>query len=56
MRAQVTGIYRAVPIRTAPNRRTLKSVYKTYLDIIHIKKDQSERMRNETDKVSEAPL
>mmetsp|Transcript_7204 Transcript_7204/g.13466 ORF Transcript_7204/g.13466 Transcript_7204/m.13466 type:complete len:919 (-) Transcript_7204:135-2891(-) len=51
-RVQVTGIYRAVPIRTAPNRRTLKSVYKTYLDIIHIKKDQSERMRNETDKVS----
>jgi hypothetical protein len=44
---QVTGIYRAVPIRVAPNRRSFKSVYKTYLDIIHIKKDEAERMRNE---------
>jgi DNA replication licensing factor MCM4 len=44
---QVTGIYRAVPIRVAPNRRSYKSVYKTYLDIIHIKKDEATRMRNE---------
>jgi len=45
-RVEVTGVYRAVPIRISSLRRTLKSVYKTYLDIIHIKKDSGNRMRN----------
>ena len=42
----MTGVYRAVPIRVAPNQRILKSVYKTYLDVIHIAKDQGARMKN----------
>ena len=33
-RVEVTAVYRAVPIRMSSTRRTLKSVYKTYLDII----------------------
>jgi len=45
-RVEVTGVYRAVPIRISSTRRTLKSVYKTYLDIIHIRKDSANRMRN----------
>ena len=45
-RVEVTGVYRAVPIRISSTRRTLKSVYKTYLDIIHIRKDAGNRMRN----------
>jgi len=46
-RVEVTGIYRAVPIKAAPNRRALKSVYKTYLDVIHVRKDSDSRLRNE---------
>ena len=38
-RVEVTGVYRAVPIRVAPNQRAIRSIYKTYLDIIHIRKD-----------------
>ncbi|ACO66807.1 predicted protein [Micromonas commoda] len=42
-RVEVTGVYRAVPIRVAPNQRVLKAVYKTYVDVIHIRKDTTSR-------------
>jgi len=45
-RVEVTGVYRAVPIRLSSTKRTLKSVYKTYLDVFHIRKDAGERLRN----------
>lgn len=45
-RVEVTGVYRAVPIRMSSTKRTLKSVYKTYLDVFHIRKDAGERLRN----------
>ncbi len=46
-RVEVTGVYRAVPMRVAPGQRTLRSVYKTYLDVIHLRKDSAERLRND---------
>ncbi|KAK3269585.1 hypothetical protein CYMTET_21981 [Cymbomonas tetramitiformis] len=52
-RIEVTGIYRAVPIRVAPNQRSLKAIYKTYLDVIHIRKDSDQRLRSERSKTSE---
>tara|TARA_B110000977_G_scaffold132451_1_gene168700 strand:+ start:70232 stop:71884 length:1653 start_codon:yes stop_codon:yes gene_type:complete len=45
-RVEITGVYRAVPIRAAPNLRILKSVYKTYVDVIHVRKDSSNRINN----------
>jgi len=33
----VTGIYRSVPVRSNPRQRSLKSLFKTYLDVVHIK-------------------
>jgi DNA replication licensing factor MCM4 len=45
-RVEVTGVYRAVPIRVAPNQRAIRSIYKTYLDIIHIRKDSKGKLRN----------
>ena len=45
-RVEVTGVYRAVPIRAAPNVRVLKSVYKTYVDVIHVRKDAAHRIAN----------
>ena len=45
-RVEVTGVYRAVPIRVAPNQRVLKAVYKTYVDVIHIRKDTTSRIKN----------
>ena len=46
-RVEVTGVYRAVAMRVAPNQRTLRSVYKTYVDVIHMRQDASRRLRNE---------
>ena len=37
-RVEVTGIFRAVPIRSNPRRRSVQSVYKTYIDVIHFRK------------------
>jgi DNA replication licensing factor MCM4 len=43
-RVEVTGIFRASPVRVNPRQRTVKSVYKTYIDIIHIQKVDKKRM------------
>lgn len=37
-RVEVTGVFRAVSMRVAPNQRTLRSIYKTYIDVIHVRK------------------
>ncbi|KAJ6629243.1 MCM2/3/5 family-domain-containing protein [Mycena sp. CBHHK59/15] len=33
----VTGIFRSVPVRVNPRQRTLKSLFKTYLDVVHVR-------------------
>ena len=41
----VCGIYRANPVRVNPRMRTVKAVYKTYIDVIHFKRDTRGRLR-----------
>ncbi|KAJ7068042.1 cell division control protein 54 [Mycena amicta] len=36
-RLVVTGIFRSVAVRVNPRQRTLKSLFKTYLDVVHIR-------------------
>lgn len=43
-RVTVTGIYKAVPMRVNPRLRTLKSVYKTHIDILHVMKDEKSKL------------
>ncbi|NXS10462.1 MCM4B factor, partial [Neodrepanis coruscans] len=38
------GIYRAVPIRINPRVSSVKSVYKTHIDVIHYRKTDSKRL------------
>eukprot|EP01025_Chloroclados_australasicus_P052066 TRINITY_DN6060_c0_g1_i4.p1 TRINITY_DN6060_c0_g1~~TRINITY_DN6060_c0_g1_i4.p1 ORF type:complete len:619 (-),score=71.11 TRINITY_DN6060_c0_g1_i4:858-2459(-) len=40
-RITVTGVFRADSVRENPRMRSLKSVYKTYVDVIHIARDES---------------
>src|SRR5690606_23445011 len=40
-RIELTGVYRASAIRNNPRRRQVESVYKTYIDCIHISKQIS---------------
>ncbi|ODQ66077.1 MCM-domain-containing protein [Nadsonia fulvescens var. elongata DSM 6958] len=43
-RVEVTGIFRSVPVKMNPRQRTLKSLFKTYIDIVHIQKVDKKRM------------
>ncbi|KAJ7638546.1 cell division control protein 54 [Roridomyces roridus] len=36
-RLVVTGIFRSIPVRVNPRQRTLKSLFKTYLDVVHVR-------------------
>eukprot|EP00768_Dysnectes_brevis_P004848 gnl/Dysnectes_brevis/3512_a4458_519.p1 GENE.gnl/Dysnectes_brevis/3512_a4458_519~~gnl/Dysnectes_brevis/3512_a4458_519.p1 ORF type:complete len:794 (+),score=293.77 gnl/Dysnectes_brevis/3512_a4458_519:88-2469(+) len=40
-RVQVTGIYRAVPVRMNRTQRTVKRVFRTFVDVVHIKRIRS---------------
>ncbi|GAB4837860.1 DNA replication licensing factor, mcm4 component [Ancistrocladus abbreviatus] len=46
-RVEVTGIYRAMSVRVGPTQRTVKSLFKTYIDCLHIKKTDRSRMQTE---------
>lgn len=43
-RVQLTGIFRVSPVRVNPRQRALKSIYKTYVDVLHIQKVDKRRM------------
>lgn len=43
-RVELTGIFRVSPVRVNPRQRALKSVYKTYVDVLHIQKVDKKRM------------
>ncbi len=43
-RVEVTGIYRAQPLRVGSNVRNVKSVYKTHIDVLNFKKKDTKRL------------
>lgn len=43
-RIHLTGIFRSVPVRLNPRQRVIKSLFKTYLDVVHVKKTDKKRM------------
>ncbi|XP_068196954.1 DNA replication licensing factor MCM4 [Antennarius striatus] len=43
-RINITGIYRAVPMRVSPIQSNVKSVYKTHIDAIHFRKTDEKRL------------
>ncbi|KAK9447482.1 MCM2/3/5 family-domain-containing protein [Limtongia smithiae] len=43
-RVEITGIFRSVPVRVNPRMRTIKSLFKTYVDVLHIQKVDKRRM------------
>lgn len=46
-RLVVTGIYRSVPVRVNPRQRTMKSLFKTFLDVVHIRIGHDGRLGND---------
>ncbi|KAI9846953.1 MAG: DNA replication licensing factor, mcm4 component [Thelocarpon superellum] len=43
-RVEVTGIFRSNPVRINPRQRTIKSLFKTYVDVLHIQKVDKRRL------------
>lgn len=43
-RVEVTGIFRGNAVRINPRQRTIKSLFKTYLDVLHIQKVDKRRL------------
>lgn len=43
-RVEVTGIFRSQPVRVNPRARTQKSLYKTFVDVVHVKRGNTRRL------------
>jgi DNA replication licensing factor MCM4 len=43
-RVEITGIFKAAGVRVNPGQRTQKSIFKTYIDVLHIQKVDKKRM------------
>ncbi|KAL8715975.1 MAG: hypothetical protein Q9220_000642 [cf. Caloplaca sp. 1 TL-2023] len=43
-RIEVTGIFRSNPVRVNPRQRTVKALFKTYIDCVHIQKVDKKRL------------
>ncbi|AAS51895.2 ADL026Wp [Eremothecium gossypii ATCC 10895] len=55
-RIEVTGIFRSIPIRANQRQRALKSLYKTYLDVVHVRKVSARRLDIDTSTVEQQIL
>ncbi|KAG8889220.1 hypothetical protein FRB98_005413 [Tulasnella sp. 332] len=47
-RLTITGIFRSIPVRVNPHQRTIKALFKTYIDVVHIKRGDGKRMGFDT--------
>ncbi|XP_065208146.1 DNA replication licensing factor MCM4 [Planococcus citri] len=55
-RVTITGIYRAVPIQVNPRVSNVRSIYKTYIDVVHFRKLDEKRLYvNEEGKLHQFP-
>lgn len=43
-RVQITGIFRVSPVRVNPRQRAVKSIFKTYVDVLHVQKVDKKKM------------
>lgn len=43
-RVTLTGIFRSVSVRINPKQRVIKSLFKTYVDVVHIKRTDAKRL------------
>ncbi|KNC76106.1 hypothetical protein SARC_11383, partial [Sphaeroforma arctica JP610] len=47
-RIEVTGLFRASTLRPNKNHRTIKAVFRTYLDVVHFKKSSKNRIERDS--------
>jgi DNA replication licensing factor MCM4 len=52
-RIEVTGIFRCNPVRINPRQRAIKSLFKTYVDVLHIQKVDKRKVGIDTSTVEQ---
>lgn len=53
-RVEITGILRASPVRLNPKKRTVRSVFRTYIDCVHVRILNNNQARKSSDSNSNA--
>lgn len=48
-RVEITGIFRAAPVRINPRQRRIKNIFRTFIDIVHLKRSDKNRLAIEKD-------
>ena len=43
-RLEITGVFRSTPMRVNPRHRNVKSLFKTFIDVVHIRKSDKRRI------------
>lgn len=43
-RVVITGIFRSIPVRVNPRQRSIKALFKTFVDVVHVKRTNAARM------------
>ncbi|KAL7753240.1 MCM DNA helicase complex subunit [Sorochytrium milnesiophthora] len=43
-RIEVTGIYRSMAVRANPRQRSIKTIFRTYIDVLHFKRTDRKRL------------
>jgi len=52
-RVEITGIFKCNQVRVNPRQRTVKNVYKTFVDVLHIQKADKKRMGIDTSTIEQ---
>ena len=52
-RIEATGVFRANSVRVNPRMRTIKSLFKTYVDVVHIQKTDKKRLGTDTSTIEQ---
>jgi len=46
-RVEVTGIFRSAPVRASHNQRRLRALFRTYVDVVHLRRCEAARLSSE---------
>ncbi len=44
-RVEITGIFRSAPVRVSQKQRRLKTLFRTFIDVVHLKRTDKDRLR-----------
>ncbi|XBW36139.1 hypothetical protein QEN19_001717 [Hanseniaspora menglaensis] len=52
----ITGVFKSIPVRSNPKQRALRNLFKTYVDVVHVKKISNDKLDLDTSTVEQQIL